>query len=129
MKTDGKTPATTGDLLNSVINLRFHQAAQGGSPVTEEDWVALQRQVQTNMPRFVEAVMASGYVPDRVEGRIILLVKLRFQPAETGTLLGLQPSALSKRRSRLLKQMFGIDGPADEFDRRIQALGIDETAI
>ena len=118
-----------GDLLNSHLYLEFHQTAAQAKTIPTEKWHQLRKLVNARMPRFIEALNTFNYKPNLQETQIILLVKLRFLPSEIGALLCMTPYAISKKRTQLLKKMFGTEGPPDEFDRMILALGTDEIAV
>jgi DNA repair exonuclease SbcCD ATPase subunit len=115
------------ELLNSYIYLEFHQAAAKGKTMPTEKWEQLRRMVNAKMHRFMEAISTLDYSPDLFETQLIILIKLRFLISEIAVLLDVPTYTLTKRRKRLLKLMFKTDGTADEFDRRISVLGIDET--
>jgi Skp family chaperone for outer membrane proteins len=115
------------ELLNSYIYLEFHQAAAKGKTMPTEKWEQLRRMVNAKMPRFMEAISTLDYFPDLFETQLVILIKLRFLVSEIAVLLDVPTYTLTKRRKRLLKLMFKTDGTADEFDRRISVLGVDET--
>ena len=121
--------ADVGDLLNSRLYLEFHQAAAQAKGMPTGKWQQLRKLVNARMPHFIEALSSLRYAPDLQETQLILLLKLRFLPSEISVLLSMTSYGLSKKRRRLLKLMFNIDGSPEEFDRHVLALGVDETAV
>jgi hypothetical protein len=116
-----------GELLNSRLFLEFHQAAAQAKTMPVEKWQQLRKLVNAKMPHFIDSLSNYNYAPDLQETQLILLLKLRFLPSEVGVLLRMTSYAISKKRKKLLKKMFNIDGSPDEFDRQIMLLGADET--
>ena len=129
LQQDKRSPEQWGlnnDLLNSRLVLQFHKIASHGEVATDEMWNMFRKQVNARIPKFINEIMSFDYKPDLTETKIILLTKLRFLPSEISILTEMRPSPLSKRRKKLLKLLWGKEGSPEEFDRRIQALGIDE---
>jgi hypothetical protein len=110
-------------LLSSMLINYFHQAAVQAKMMPDAAWNQLREMCNEKMPRFMDALMHFGYELNLVDTEICLLTKLRFLPSEICNLIGISPSALSKRRKRLLKNLFEIDGSAVEFDKMIRSIG------
>ena len=109
-------------LLEAPIVRHFHQMAAQGNTVTDEKWQELRSLCNLALPGFLESLAATGYYPNLVETQICLLIKLRFLMSEIGTIVQLSSSALSKKRVRMLKKMYGIDGSSSDFDEKIRLL-------
>ena len=110
------------ELLEAPIVRHFHQMAAQGNTVTDEKWQELRSLCNLALPGFLESLAATGYYPNLVETQICLLIKLRFLMSEIGTIVQLSSSALSKKRVRMLKKMYGIDGSSSDFDEKIRLL-------
>ena len=126
---DQKAPEQWGismEILNTPIVKHFHQMALQGKTVSDDSWHELRSLCNFAMPDFIDDLLntSTGYSPNFVETQICLLVKLRFLMSEIGAIVQLSPSALSKKRVRLLKKMFGIEGSSIEFDEKIRQLGL-----
>lgn len=109
-------------ILDTPIVKHFHQMASQGKTVSDDKWQELRSLCNLSMPHFMEKLYNTDYSPNLVETQICILIKLRFLMSEIGILLQLSPSALSKKRTRLLKKMFGTDGTTSVFDEKIRFL-------
>ena len=126
MQSDHQPPdqwKTAEEMLNSIIVSQFHQAASQGKMMSDSAWHQLRTMCNNMMPEFMVAIHSFNYEPNLVDTQICILIKLRFIPSEISNLLSLSPNALSKRRRRLLKNMFGMDGSSTDFDNQIHMLG------
>ena len=69
------------------------------------------------------------YTLSSKEYRICILVLLAFKPGEMVNLTGFSSSDISKTRQRLLMKLFGEQGSAGQFDRRLREVGEANAAI
>lgn len=87
---------------------------------TEKQWRKLVRFAKNNLPQMY-ILLHKYHVTDR-ELRICILSRLRFKPGEIATIMDCKFPDISHIRSRLLKRIYGIDGKAADFDKRIMLL-------
>ena len=92
--------------------------------VTEQpsakDWDRLMRFAKSHLPKLY--VMLRNYNVTERELRICLLTRLMFKPKDIAVLVGCRFPEVSLTRSRLLKKIYGIDGKASDFDKRIMLM-------
>ena len=92
--------------------------------VTEEpsgkDWDRLMRFAKSKLPKLY--VMLRNYNISERELRICLLTRLMFKPKDIAVLVGCRFPEVSLTRSHLLKKIYGIDGKASDFDKRIMLM-------
>lgn len=92
--------------------------------VTEQpsgkDWDRLMRFAKSKLPKLY--VMLRNYNVTERELRICLLTRLMFKPKDIAVLVGCRFPEVSLTRSRLLKKIYGIDGKASDFDKRIMLM-------
>ena len=92
--------------------------------VTEQpsarDWDKLTRFAKSNFPKLY--VMLRNYNVSERELRICLLTRFMFKPKDIAVLVGCRFPEVSLTRSRLLKKIYGIDGKASDFDKRIMLM-------
>ena len=92
--------------------------------VTEQpsakDWDRLMRFAKSKLPKLY--VMLRNYNISERELRICLLTRLMFKPKDIAVLVGCRFPEVSLTRSRLLKKIYGIDGKASDFDKRIMLM-------
>jgi tetratricopeptide (TPR) repeat protein len=84
---------------------------------SSKDWDKLIRFAKSNFPKLY--VMLRNYNVSERELRICLLTRLMFKPKDIAVLVGCRFPEVSLTRSRLLKKIYGIDGKASDFDKRI----------
>ena len=87
---------------------------------TARDWDKLTRFAKANFPKLY--VMLRNYNVSERELRICLLTRLMFKPKDIAVLVGCRFPEVSLTRSRLLKKIYGIDGKASDFDKRIMLM-------
>ena len=92
--------------------------------VTEQpsgkDWERLMRFAKSKLPKLY--VMLRNYNISERKLRICLLTRLMFKPKDIAVLVGCRFPEVSLTRSRLLKKIYGIDGKASDFDKRIMLM-------
>ena len=87
---------------------------------SSKDWNKLIRFAKSNFPKLY--VMLRNYNVNEREIRICLLTRLMFKPKDIAVLVGCRFPEVSLTRSRLLKKIYGIDGKASDFDKRIMLM-------
>ncbi len=85
-----------------------------------KDWDKLIRFAKSNFPKLY--VMLRNYNVNERELRICLLTRLMFKPKDIAVLVSCRFPEVSLTRSRLLKKIYGIDGKASDFDKRIMLM-------
>lgn len=109
------------ELLHCPAVDAFHQLSRRGRPAADDDWGQLE-QLVTARDKHLDALLAAHRSLSATERRLVVLIRLRFQPAEAGALLAMSPQSVTNMRVRLLPKLFGDKGGAREFDRRIHSL-------
>ena len=87
---------------------------------SNKDWDKLIRFAKSNFPKLY--VMLRNYNVNEREIRICLLTRLMFKPKDIAVLVGCRFPEVSLTRSRLIKKIYGIDGKASDFDKRIMLM-------
>lgn len=87
---------------------------------SSKDWDRLMRFAKSRLPKLY--VMLRNYNISERELRICLLTRLMFKPKDIAVLVGCRFPEVSLTRSRLLKKIYGIDGKASDFDKRIMLM-------
>ena len=108
-------------LLSDATVISFHKMAILGKQPSPLSWNELRQSINIHLPGYIESIGKLADL-DQKETNICLLVKLFFIPSEICTLLGIKPQALTNIRARMMGKMFGQNGGAKDFDRRIQDL-------
>ena len=70
--------------------------------------------------KFLWDKLMGEYTLSSKEYRICILVLLAFKPGEMVNLTGFSSSDISKTRQRLLMKLFGEQGSAGQFDKRLR---------
>lgn len=70
---------------------------------------------ETVFPTFHQKINTKGTLSD-VDFAICLLIRIHVRPKDIAILLGYSLPEISKKRKRLLKKLFGIDGKPKYFD-------------
>ena len=86
----------------------------------KKDWTELRRMIDEKIPHFYSEMNRHKGKLLQQDYDICILVRLFFTPSEICILTGNSPSNITMKRIRLLKRIFKVEGPAEEFDRRIQ---------
>ena len=79
------------------------------------------READQLYPSFYYCLRNGSFVNDE-DYYLCLLIHLGFSISEIGNLAGIKSADLSKKRRRLLKKWYNIDGKPEEFDKRIREL-------
>lgn len=87
---------------------------------SSKDWEKFNRFAKSNFPKLY--VLLRNYKVCERELRICFLTRLMFKPKDIAVLVGCRFPEVSLTRSRLLKKIYGIDGKASDFDKRIMLM-------
>ena len=103
---------------------RFHRAATGrlDENLAGDDWRELAATVSERCPRLRQTVSRAEPPLRLEEWRLCLLVWLEFTPTEAAALLGVSAPHVTMLRRRLCVKVFGCNGSAREFDRRVMEM-------
>ncbi len=113
--------AVEEEILSSPIRAEFeYYVSHVIEHPTEKQWRKLVRYVKITLPQMY-LLLHKYNVSDR-ELRICILTRMRFKPGEIVAIMDCKFSDISHVRSRLLKKIYGIDGKAVEFDRRLMLM-------
>ena len=85
-----------------------------------KDWDKLTKFAKSKLPQLY--VMLRNYNISERDLKICILTRLMFKPKDIAVLVGCRFPEVSLTRSRLLKKIYGIDGKASDFDKRIMLL-------
>mgnify|MGYP007106313997 FL=1 len=73
------------------------------------------------MPSFAHFLLSENGVSAK-EFRLSVLALLSFKPGQMAVLTGLTNSDISQTRRRLLQKVFGVQGSAADYDKRIRGM-------
>lgn len=108
-------------IFGSDVFLRMKSLLAQGKSMTDQDFQALNQVVNSVYSNFAERLYSlcklSGH-----EYRVCLLVKLRMQPKDIGTLTAHSKEGIATTRSRLYQKVFGKKGSSKEWDDFILSL-------
>ena len=110
-------------IADTAIYKRFAELGNAKGEATTGDWKKLSEMTDEKIPQF-QTILNSTSSHLRIdEYRLCLLVRLFFSPAEIANILTMKPSAITMMRCRLHRKIFGTEGTAKEFDRKIKQIG------
>lgn len=89
----------------------------------EADWQLLAETVAQHLPSFPRLLLAENGVSTK-EYRLSMLALLAFKPGQMAVLTGFTSSDISQTRRRLLQKVFGEQGSATCYDKRIRELSL-----
>ena len=120
---DANDPTKRHALLSlSAVVRRFRDSLyKRKMELGKDDWHELDVVISNQFPMFISKISTVGNLQPN-EYRICLLVKAGFEPYEIDSLLGKQHSYASNLRKRLHTKVFGANGTAAEFDRKIRLM-------
>ena len=82
-------------------------------------WEELEKQVDKVIPDFTVTLSSTCGHLSIEEWRICLLVRLYFEPFQIVNLLNISNQRVSNLRRQLLQKVFGQEGKAKEFDKKL----------
>lgn len=88
---------------------------------SDDDWQQLIDVVTQQMPSFAHFLLSENGVSAK-EFRLSVLALLSFKPGQMAVLTGLTNSDISQTRRRLLQKVFGVQGSAADYDKRIRGM-------
>ena len=89
----------------------------------KDDWEKLRLMIDEVIPSFYSEMNSHKKKLKRLDYHICILVRLHFSNNDIAFLTDNNPQNISMKRLRLLKNIFGIDGTAEQFDKLIQEIG------
>ena len=90
-----------------------------GNIPTMMQWEELEKQVDKVIPDFTVTLSSTCGHLSIEEWRICLLVRLYFEPFQIVNLLNISNQRVSNLRRQLLQKVFGQEGKAKEFDKKL----------
>ena len=88
---------------------------------SSEDWQQLITLVDCRLPSFRSLLLNDNALSPK-EYRVCILVLFAFKPGQMVNLTGYSSSDISKMRQRMLLKLFGEQGSAANFDRRLRGM-------
>lgn len=108
-------------LFGSEIYLKIKSLLAQGRSMSDEDFQELNRVVNSVYSNFTERLYSLCKLSSH-EYRVCLLVKVRMQPKDIGTLTSHSKEGIATTRSRLYQKVFGKKGSSKEWDDFILSL-------
>ncbi len=108
-------------LFGSEIYLKIKSLLAQGRSMSDEDFQELNRVVNSVYSNFTERLYSLCKLSSH-EYRVCLLVKVRMQPKDIGTLTSHSKEGIASTRSRLYQKVFGKKGSSKEWDDFILSL-------
>lgn len=90
--------------------------------MTKREWAQLRRMIDQKIPSFYSEMNSHKGKLLQQDYDICILVRLYLTPKEIVFLTGNSYSAVSMKRTRLLKKIFGIEGSPEKFDELVQEI-------
>jgi hypothetical protein len=90
--------------------------------MSRKDWEQLRKMIDEKIPSFYSTVIGHRGRMDILDYHVCILVRLYFTNGEIAFLTGNQPNTISMKRKRLLQKVFGIEGPPELFDKKVQEI-------
>ncbi len=87
---------------------------------SDENWQQLISFARSVLPKLF-VLLKNNKISER-EMKVSLLIRFGFKPGEIATIMDCSFPEVSLIRSRLLKKIYGIDGKAADFDRRLMLM-------
>ena len=84
----------------------------------EEDWIQLSHTVEEIYPTFYDVMNGRQQLSEK-EYRVCLLVKINFGSSDIDVVMNQKPSFASTTKKRLHKKVFGYEGTAADFERKL----------
>lgn len=113
----GKTP--TAQVVNHPWVILMHRKAKNDKLPSKNEWDEMENALSTLDAHFLEWLVGVETYISCKEYRLCVLTRLGFIPTEMAMLLATSRSNITNIRSRLMMKLFGVDGSATDFDRRI----------
>ncbi len=113
----------TMDLKATEIYKRFERLSIIGQVPTNEEWKHLEEVLYEAYPRFRDFMQEHRLQLTTKEHKTCLLIRMGFRPSTISYMLGTTVSYVSIMRSEMMRKLFGVSGPLNEFDKRIQEIG------
>ena len=108
-------------LLKADAVISLHRIASKGQSANEVNWQKLTQLISECDKNIAIALRGNLELSER-EQHVIMLIRLRFIPSEISVLMDVSAQNVTNMRQRLMQKMFGDNGGARDFDRRIREL-------
>ena len=108
-------------LLNADVVISLHRIASRGQCANEVNWQQLTQLISERDKSMAILLSNNPELSDR-EQHVVMLIRLRFIPSEISVLMDISAQNVTNMRQRLMQKMFGENGGARDFDRRIHEL-------
>ena len=119
----GNRKVTKKKLMDTPIYQRIQEVlSHPKQKMLKEDWAELRRMIDEKIPSFYSEMNSYKGKLSQQDYDICILVRLYLSPKEIVILTNNTSSAISMKRSRLLKKIFGIDGSPEKFDEMVQKI-------
>ena len=114
---------TKKELMDTPIYQRIQEIlTQPKLQMTKREWAQLRRMIDQKIPSFYSEMNSHKGKLLQQDYDICILVRLYLTPKEIVFLTGNSYSAVSMKRTRLLKKIFGIEGSPEKFDELVQKI-------
>ena len=113
----------TMDLKATEIYKRFERLSIIGQVPTNAEWAQMEAALYEAHPRFRDFMHEHRLQLTDKAHKTCLLIRMGFKPAAISHMLGTTVSYVSIMRSEMMRKLFGVSGPLNEFDKRIQEIG------
>ena len=108
-------------LLNAEAVISLHRIASRGQCANEVNWQQL-TQLISERDKSMAILLSNNPELSEREQHVVMLIRLRFIPSEISVLMDVSAQNVTNMRQRLMQKMFGENGGARDFDRRIREL-------
>ena len=117
----GNRKVTKKELMDTPIYQRIQEVlSHPKQKMLKEDWAELRSMIDEKIPSFYSEMNSHKEKLSQQDYDICILVRLYLSPKEIVILTNSTSSAISMKRSRLLKKIFGMEGSPEKFDEMVQ---------
>ncbi len=90
-----------------------------GKELTKENWEQLTGLLHYYFPECSNFIMSKRYMLSDEEYRVCILIRLHVMPKSIGMIIKKSDGSVTNIRIRLLKKLFGEEGKAKDFDKKL----------
>ena len=113
-----------GSLAECEISKLFKKKAENGIGLTNLQWKQYTEAVNVYFPYFVREIQRLLKDCEVIDIRICMLILLDISQKGKAVLLDISPNNYAIRRKRLYEKLFGKQGSAVEFDKKIRDIAL-----
>lgn len=119
-----KNSVTLSAISKENIFQRFQKAGYNENTVSEDDWAALQKVIEKELPNFIKELsyLTQNFKLSQQEFRICCLLKLGFINQSISNILRVSKSAVSRSQSRMYGKLTGEKENASKLRHFIEEL-------